>query len=59
MTQNNFEPGDAAPRRIDHDLQAAVQDMNLDARYSPKAIAARLKLIEDEAEALKKLRRDS
>lgn len=54
----SFAPGDASPKLVDKGLHAAVEDMNLDARYSPEAVAARLKAIEDEAKGLKQMRRD-
>jgi hypothetical protein len=51
----SYEPNDSAPRIINATLQAAVTDMNLDARYSEEAIAARLRVLEDEARELKRL----
>jgi hypothetical protein len=60
MTQhNNFEPGDACPRILDPVQQAAVEELTreLAKRYSEEAVAARLRVLEAEAEALRKMRR--
>jgi hypothetical protein len=52
----SHEPGDSAPRITDATLQATLTNMNLDARYSGEAIAARLRALENEAAELKRLR---